>query len=301
MNEQNISTRVSIVEKLCQIQSLLKAPKGKTASLGAGRTYKYRSLEDIVESAKPLLSERGLILILSDSIELIGDRTYVKATASVTDGLDTMSVSAYACEGTLDSKDPYKIPVPEVFKDSREFKDYYKRPSMSPAQSTGSTSSYARKYACNGLFAIDDTRDDDAQNDVDYTGDTSLSLNGSKMHINERSTQTGTQTSKDNKSSSIDNLEPLEVGVNIPMPANYQKIIQDKKKLLEIEDYVKAFARLESLEDKSLYCTTMRDYFESLSTEEKKILKKSSESVPGASDLIQIIRQTKKGQEKDAA
>ena len=118
---------------LARIQQTLKAPKGQTNSFG---NYKYRSCEDIVEAIKPLLETATLTF--NDSIELVGDRYYVKATVFLTDGEKVWVSTAYARE-SLDKK------------------------GMDSAQITGATSSYARKHALNGLFAIDDTRDADTQ------------------------------------------------------------------------------------------------------------------------------------------
>lgn len=120
-------------EKLIHIQSRLKAPKGNYNSFGK---YKYRSCEDILEAVKPLLAEEGLTLILSDEIEEIGGRYYVRATASLYDEKLLITASAYARE-----------------EDAKE--------GMDASQITGTASSYARKYALNGLFLIDDTKDAD--------------------------------------------------------------------------------------------------------------------------------------------
>lgn len=124
---------ITFQQKVVAIQSKLKAPKGQYNSFGK---YNYRSCEDILEGVKPLLSEQGLILTIEDSIEMIGDRYYVKATATLSDGTNSISTSAYARE-SLDKK------------------------GMDASQVTGATSSYARKYALNGLLAIDDTKDAD--------------------------------------------------------------------------------------------------------------------------------------------
>lgn len=124
---------MEFIEKIVAIQSELKAPKGQYNSFGK---YNYRSCEDILEGVKPLLTKHGLILTIQDSIDLIGDRFYVKATATITDGKEQLSTSAYARE-SLDKK------------------------GMDTSQVTGATSSYARKYALNGLLAIDDTKDAD--------------------------------------------------------------------------------------------------------------------------------------------
>lgn len=129
---------MNVFEKLANVQASLKVPKGQYNSFGK---YNYRSCEDIVESAKPLLKENGLLLTLADEIVLIGERFYVKATATIIDTAEgkTVSVSAFA----------------------REEKE---KRGMDGSQVTGASSSYARKYALNGLFAIDDTKDSDATN-----------------------------------------------------------------------------------------------------------------------------------------
>lgn len=124
---------MSIYEKLLNIQSELKAPKGQYNSFGK---YKYRSCEDILEAVKPLCVKNGLCLTLTDSIEIIGNRYYIKATAVITDGESKVETTAYARE------------------------DENKK-GMDGSQITGSASSYARKYALNGLFDIDDTKDAD--------------------------------------------------------------------------------------------------------------------------------------------
>lgn len=124
---------MEFIEKIVSIQSELKAPKGQYNSFGK---YNYRSCEDILEGVKPLLAKHGLVLTIRDGIELIGDRFYVKATATITDGKEQLSTEAYARE-SADKK------------------------GMDASQVTGATSSYARKYALNGLLAIDDTKDAD--------------------------------------------------------------------------------------------------------------------------------------------
>ena len=129
---------MNIYEKLANVQASLKAPKGQYNSFGK---YKYRSCEDIVESVKPLLKANGLLLTLSDELVNISDRFYVKATATIIDTADgaTISVSAFAREEET-------------------------KKGMDGSQVTGASSSYARKYALNGIFAIDDTKDSDTTN-----------------------------------------------------------------------------------------------------------------------------------------
>ena len=147
---------MEFIEKIVAIQSELKAPKGQYNSFGK---YNYRSCEDILEGVKPLLAKHGLVLTIQDSINLIGDRFYVKATATITDGKDEISTSAYARE-SLDKK------------------------GMDASQVTGATSSYARKYALNGLLAIDDTKDadtmDNSKKPVQQTQDTVYNWNSLK-------------------------------------------------------------------------------------------------------------------------
>lgn len=127
----------TIFLKLQAAQACLKAPKTQENNFGK---YKYRSCEDILEALKPVLNKTGLTLLLSDEIVEIGGRVYVKATATVYDfNGGSVSVSAYARE-----------------EESKK--------GMDSSQVTGASSSYARKYALNGLFCIDDTKDSDATN-----------------------------------------------------------------------------------------------------------------------------------------
>lgn len=147
---------MEFIEKIVAIQSELKAPKGQYNSFGK---YNYRSCEDILEGVKPLLTKHGLVLTIQDSIDLIGDRFYIKATATITDGKEQLSTSAYARE-SLDKK------------------------GMDASQVTGATSSYARKYALNGLLAIDDTKDadtmDNSKKPVQQTQETVYNWNSLK-------------------------------------------------------------------------------------------------------------------------
>ena len=122
------------MEILNKIQKELKAPKNQYNAFGK---YKYRSCEDILEAVKPLLN--NATLIINDEMVVIGERYYIKATATLTEADKSISATAYARE-------------PEEKK------------GMDSAQITGATSSYARKYALNGLFLIDDTKDSDATN-----------------------------------------------------------------------------------------------------------------------------------------
>lgn len=126
---------MNIYQKLMAVQAELKAPKGQRNSFG---NYNYRSCEDIMEAVKPLLQKHEAALVVGDTIELIGTRFYVKATAKFIDVADGTEIenTAYARE-----------------EDSKK--------GMDAAQVTGAASSYARKYCLNGLFDIDDTKDAD--------------------------------------------------------------------------------------------------------------------------------------------
>ena len=124
---------IDFYKKLMRIQSDLKAPKGQKNAFGG---YKYRSCEDILEAVKPLLRREEMILIISDELVSVEGRVYIKATATVSDGITFMKAEALAREADT-------------------------KKGMDPSQVTGATSSYARKYALNGLFCIDDTKDAD--------------------------------------------------------------------------------------------------------------------------------------------
>lgn len=128
---------MNVYEKLLQVQQKLKAPKNQYNKFG---DFNYRSCEDIQEALKPLLAEVKAVLLTGDEVVQIGNRFYIKATATFQDIESPESVSnvAYAREGE-------------------------EKPKMDEAQITGSSSSYARKYALNGLFCIDDTKDPDTR------------------------------------------------------------------------------------------------------------------------------------------
>ncbi|MGI5825201.1 MAG: ERF family protein [Bacillota bacterium] len=144
MTDKKEEATLNIYQKLAKVQAELKAPKNQYNAFGK---YAYRSCEDILEAVKPLCIEHGLVLIVEDSIVREGDRYYVEASATVYDtDADSekeawLNVTAYARE-----------------EESRK--------GMDSSQITGSASSYARKYALNGLFCIDDTKDADTMEPV---------------------------------------------------------------------------------------------------------------------------------------
>lgn len=123
MNNKNI------YKKLMEVQAELKAPKSQRNDFGK---YNYRNAEDILEAVKPLLKKEGLIINITDNIELIGDRYYVKATVKIID-----------------------IETGDIVETSALAREDIEKKGMDLAMVTGSCSSYARKYALNGMFAID--------------------------------------------------------------------------------------------------------------------------------------------------
>ena len=129
---------MSIYTKLMNVQNELKVPKNNTNTFG---NYKFRNAEDILEALKPLLKKYNATVIITDDVVTTGDRYYIKATVKFidTETGETIETSALAREEE-------------------------NKKGMDSSQITGSTSSYARKYALNGLFAIDDTKDSDTTN-----------------------------------------------------------------------------------------------------------------------------------------
>tara|TARA_R100001163_G_scaffold33968_1_gene26277 strand:- start:20522 stop:20956 length:435 start_codon:yes stop_codon:yes gene_type:complete len=129
---------MNIKEKLNILQTTLHAPKNQYNKFG---NYKYRSLEDITEALKQPLKKLNCVFLMQDEVVAVCEKTYVRATITLADceSDESISVSAFAREA-MDSK------------------------GMSPSQMTGSSSSYARKYACGGLLNLDESQDDDATN-----------------------------------------------------------------------------------------------------------------------------------------
>ena len=132
--ENIINMNEQLAERLNHIQTNLKVEKGHKNHFGK---YNYRNLADILEALKPLLEETKTSVVISDSIECVNGFNYIKATVTLTDGNDSISSTGWARESVT-------------------------KKGMDDSQITGATSSYARKYACNGLFAIDDTADADS-------------------------------------------------------------------------------------------------------------------------------------------
>lgn len=127
---------MAVHEKLKEIQTMLKAPKNLYNKYGG---FNYRNAEGIYEAVKPLLNKLGMTLIISDSIQAVGTKNYVKATACLTDCETGEQLSSCAFAREAETKK-----------------------GMDDSQITGTASSYARKYALNGLFLLDDTKDEDS-------------------------------------------------------------------------------------------------------------------------------------------
>lgn len=129
---------MSIYTKLMNVQNELKVPKNNTNTFG---NYKFRNAEDILEALKPLLKKHNATVIITDDVVMVGDRYYIKATVKFID-----------------------TETGEMIETSALAREEENKKAMDSSQITGSTSSYARKYALNGLFAIDDTKDSDTTN-----------------------------------------------------------------------------------------------------------------------------------------
>ena len=176
-----------VVKALINIQSRLNAPKSQRNKFG---NYNYRSCEDILQAVKPLLADNNVALLISDQMlhENDGGGAYVRAKASITDGKGAISVEAYAKH-------------PESKK------------GMDPSQITGATSSYARKYALNGLFRIDDNKDADSMDNRDSgqkpSDQGSPAPKGSKPSSNGGGSDIGStlSTSSDKFQSAIDYIK----------------------------------------------------------------------------------------------
>lgn len=150
---------MTIYEKLLNIQVELKAPKSQINDFG---NYNYRSCEDILEAVKPFLKKEKCVLVINDEVQKIENRYYLKAVVTLIDveNGESIQASAFAREEETKKK-------------------------MDGSQITGASSSYARKYALNGLFAIDDTKDSDATNQYDNKANNVSQQSLNKQQIGE--------------------------------------------------------------------------------------------------------------------
>lgn len=197
----------TLQQKLIEIQAELKAPKSQYNKFGG---YNYRNCEDILEAVKPLCAKHEIVPLLSDEIVMIGDRFYIKATAKVTDGKEEIVTTAFA----------------------RESKD---KKGMDESQITGSASSYARKYALNGLFCIDDTKDADFMDN---------------SQSNNKQQQPKPQPAKETHVKGYDEFVALQKSKKVP-PAEITKYIAGtyKKPRLALLDEFEMVAALEWLKN----------------------------------------------------
>lgn len=229
---------MSVQKKLLEVQSKLKANKGQYNSFGK---YHYRSAEDIVESAKPLLKENGLLMTIQDDLVVIGDRYYVKAIVTVGDIETGESI------------------ITTAFAREEENKK-----GMDGSQVTGAASSYARKYAMNGMFAIDDTKDADTnehknvQNSANAKSNSPQKVSTAKPTTTKSTTKKPTQNQKSTSDSElkeiiakIDTLAREKVSVDkdavIKAVSEHNGGSPDYKKLESVEEGKKIVAELEKI------------------------------------------------------
>lgn len=199
---------MTIQEKLSLIQAELKAPKNQHNDFG---NFNYRSCEDILEALKPLLQKSKTFLTISDEIVNIGSRFYIRTTAALCDAESESYISVYGY-----AREPEN------------------RPKMDEAQVTGSSSSYARKYALNGLFCIDDAKDPDATN----TGQNKVApaqQKGQQVNLSQ---------------AEFHKLQKEADKKGVPYSSIYQRY--GKKSLYELskEDYRRAMSGLSKMPDK---------------------------------------------------
>ena len=200
---------MNLAEKLLYIQQNLKAPKNQYNKFG---NFKYRSCEDILEAVKPLLAETKTVLLISDDIQVKGDRFYVVSTAVLRDTESSETFENRAC--------------------AREAED--NKAKMDAAQVTGTSSTYARKYALNGLFCIDDSKDPDME-EPEGKGNRRGAA-GSSKNSGKAETNTAKETSgscQADSSRSPNNTEPKYVG-----PDCISKLITEMRRTGVTEQYL---------------------------------------------------------------
>lgn len=199
-----------LIKKLSLIQSRLKVPKLQFNDFG---NFKYRSCEDILEAVKPHLEEQGLFLTLTDEVVMIGNRFYVKALATITDGESEKTIVGYARE------------------------EEKGKAGMDGSQVTGASSSYARKYALNGLFLIDDTKDSDFL----YTGKEDKCQTTSDQKKDGQISQTPEYTSLKSQIDSFQSADSLQTWMKANNGSN-------KNKAVELDLYTYACNRYKELD-----------------------------------------------------
>lgn len=187
---------------LCSIQQRLKAPKGQMNSFGG---YKYRSCEDILEAVKPILKDYNYSIGVSDDMVIVGDRIYVKATAYIIN--EEMSIIATATGFAREAES---------------------KKGMDDSQITGTASSYARKYALNGLLAIDDTKDADTNEAHDQASGARINKEQKQDYLATIREQIAT-LNNDGLKETLDELaldKPMKIAVWNDLSDQQQKIIK---------------------------------------------------------------------------
>ncbi len=189
------------MKELIEIQSELKAPKGQFNKFG---NFKYRSCEDILEALKPLLKKTGTALIMTDEIRVVADRFYIEAVVKLFKGEVSVTVKGLARE-------------PES------------RKGMDSAQITGATSSYARKYALSGLFAIDDNKDTDHSNGDSQPDPAKKEKLTPPVEKNpEPNEATGPQPAQQSESQKL-NVRLKELKIKVDSDEDWAKILKECK------------------------------------------------------------------------
>lgn len=203
---------------LIKIQQELKVPKGQYNDFAE---FKYRSCEDILEAVKPLLKKYNALLLLTDELVFAGNRYYIKATATLSGEGKDISVSALARE--QESKKKYD-----------------------ESQITGASSSYARKYALNGLFAIDDTKDADTQDNSEIPAPKPANAPAPKPAPQQNTTLSAEEKAKINACTGIDELGLLCSQLKAKHPQNYAELIKlynAKVKDLQLKENAKKVSK----------------------------------------------------------
>lgn len=206
---------LTFMERVNRVQTELNAPKNQKNNFGK---YKYRSLEDINEAVKPYLRKYELVMLLSDELVMIGDRYYIKATASLVDAKGTnerLDVHGYAREA-LSKK------------------------GMDDSQVTGSTSSYARKYAANGLLAIDDSKDADFLNtSEEFTAPPKQKVNSKPKNTRSQAKQIQPQAQEQNSPKvSLEDAKGLQISMTLTKEnAEVGKRVMAKHNIEKISDF----------------------------------------------------------------
>lgn len=206
----NLTEKMNLTQKLLYIQQNLKVPKNQRNKFG---DFKYRSCEDILEAVKPLLKETKTVLLISDDIQIRGDRFYVMATATLrdTESSETIDNKAYAREADNKTK-------------------------MDAAQVTGSSSAYARKYALNGLFCIDDSKDPDMaepEGKGSRQGAAGSSKNSNKVETNTAKETSGSYQADSSRGPNSTEAKPKYVG-----PDCISKLMAEMRRTGATEQYL---------------------------------------------------------------